>query len=389
MAVIWMAIWSSSPSAGDERGGGEEGGELRSEAWGEFSVTPIFLEASRSLVAAFPLPALQTRWSFPIRMLSDIEDRLAEFGLPSETVSRITRAENRVTLDGYIHLFPTGGEVRALSREVRATLYGELAKHSPNTFHVDPALILSPTVEEWYRGSGLQPDAIALISRLSYRRGNLWVFSDVPLLLGTARGEAQARELYKALTRTRAQMVRLKISSDSDASIIREYWSLGNRGFRLKDLEPLIESLQETGMEHSLDLAHVLPPLPRKLLYTYPGIESASRGILPDCHWTSLNFFHSDPHDYLLDSELATSKVLSDYEAVDPPYAYGDIIFFIGSESGDAVHSCIYLAGGLVYTKNGRNILAPWIISSFEDVDSIYNNGGQHPAQAYRLRVMP
>jgi hypothetical protein len=110
------------------------------------------------------------------------------------------------------------------------------------------------------------------------------------------------------------------------------------------------------------------------------------QGILPDCHWTSLNFFNYDPHEYLLDSRLATSAVLEKFALVEPPYKYGDILFFLNKDSGDAYHSCVYLADNLVFTKNGRNILSPWLIMKREDVEKIYLYRGDGRIQGFRKK---
>jgi hypothetical protein len=107
---------------------------------------------------------------------------------------------------------------------------------------------------------------------------------------------------------------------------------------------------------------------------------------LPDCHWTSLNYLNYEPHGYLLDSRLATSKVLEDYQAVPPPYNYGDVLFILDDATGDAFHSCVFLAEDLVFTKNGRNQMAPWIISTLDDISRIYLSSRHGHIQGYRRR---
>ena len=110
----------------------------------------------------------------------------------------------------------------------------------------------------------------------------------------------------------------------------------------------------------------------------------AKHGTLPDCHWTSLNFFNYDPHEYLLDSRLATSAVLENFSPVEPPYKYGDVLFFLNTTTGDAYHSCVHLADNLVFTKNGRNLLSPWLIMRLDDVKKIYLYRGDGRVQGFR-----
>jgi hypothetical protein len=131
---------------------------------------------------------------------------------------------------------------------------------------------------------------------------------------------------------------------------------------------------------------HILPALVRKLLYTYPGLDMAKYGIMPDCHWTSLNFFNFEPHQYLLDARLATSQVLEQFTPVEPPYQYGDILFFLDNTTGDAYHSCVHLADNIVYTKNGRNLLSPWLLMRLDDVKKVYLYKGNGRVQGFRRK---
>jgi hypothetical protein len=220
---------------------------------------------------------------------------------------------------------------------------------------------------------------------MSYLRGETIAFSDISAILNYAESDSEARAIFKAFTRTRALMVKMELGEESNLDGLLNYWTLGI-GLRRKDIEPLMQSIIDTNGVESLPLSHVLPSLVRKLLYTYPGMDLARNGTFPDCHWTSLNFFNFEPHQYLLDSRLATSQVLENFEPVEAPLQYGDILFFLSNTTGDAFHSCVYLADDLVFTKNGRNVLSPWVIMKLDDVKKIYLYKGDGRVQAFRRR---
>ena len=115
-----------------------------------------------------------------------------------------------------------------------------------------------------------------------------------------------------------------------------------------------------------------LPPTARRLLYTFPNSDFGRTGYYPDCHWTSLNFQNPDPLDRLADPPLATAYVLQNYTKVQGPYRYGDVIFLMDGATGNAIHSCVYLADDLVFTKNGRSPTQPWVVMKLDDVVSYY-----------------
>jgi len=354
--------------------------------WGSLTRVPIFLEAPTSMVETYPLPNTAPRWSFPESEAPRLGSLFTTLGLSSTLVRTLMEPGLQIREGGWIHIFPPAAAVESLPPAVRSPLYIQLGKYPVNEFHQDPVLILSDTIDEWYKSSRLRPQIVEKIKTLAYRRGETWAFSDLPILLTYAENETEARAIFKAFTRTRTYLVKLNVTPDLDVDQMRGYWSIGGRSFRLKALEPLLASIQETGQNVELDISHIIPALPRKLIYNYPGAQSAAKGIMPDCHWTSLNFFNYEPHEYLLDPRLATNRVLEDYVPVSAPYTYGDILFFLRAADGDAFHSCLYLADDLVFTKNGRNQLSPWIISTIEDVSRVYLSITEGRIQAYRRK---
>jgi hypothetical protein len=287
--------------------------------WGKLKRFYIFIEAPKSKVDSYPLPNTRPRWSFPISSLPDLPSLFSKAGLPTPFQEALMRTQNQVIEGEMVHLYPPFADLEMLTPAMREVIYPELAKYPVNEFHVDPVLILTPTVEEWYKSSKLRPELVARIKQLSYRRGECIAFSDLPLLLNDAKSDEESRLIFKTLTRTRALMVKMELSkAGTNTEELVNYWTTG-LGLRRKDIEPLIDSVIEADGIERLDLVHILPALTRKLLYTYPGMEVARHGIMPDCHWTSLNFFNYEPHQYLLDSRLATSSVLENFTPVAPP----------------------------------------------------------------------
>ncbi len=353
--------------------------------WGKLRCAYIYLEAPKSLVDNFPLPNSKPRWAFPEGFSSELPALFQRAGLSNAMIAGLLDPKTVVLADGMMYLFPRIADLESMSSESRTVIYTELSKLPENEFHMDPVLIIGQSVQEWYRTSKLRPELVSKIEQLTYKRGETLAFSDIPLLLNYAQGDSEARAMFKAMTRTRGLMVKIEVDRSTNVDELVNYWTLGI-GIRRKDVEPLVQSIIDTDGIEALPLSHMLPALVRKLLYTYPSLDMAKHGIMPDCHWSSLNFFNYDPHEYLLDSRLATSAVLEKFEPVEPPYKYGDILFFLSRDTGDAFHSCVYLADDLVYTKNGRNLLSPWLIMKRQDVEKVYLYRGDGRVQGFRLK---
>lgn len=356
-----------------------------SGAWGQLQCAYIYLEAPASLIEEFPLPSPIPRWTFPASSLYSLPAFFTKAGLSESLITTLLAPKNLIKEGAFVHLLPPLAELEGMTEKTRAVIYAELAKYPENEYQADPVLIIGTTVEEWYKGSRLRPEIISKIKQLCYTRGEATAFSDIPVLLNYAQSDSEARAIFKACTRTRTLMIRLKLDKNSNAEEIIRYWSFGT-GIRRKDLEPMVRSVIELDGVDDLGIVHILPALARKLLYTYPGLDMAKHGVMPDCHWTSLNFFNYEPHEYLLDARLATSQMLEQFVPVEPPYQFADVLFFLDNTTGDAFHSCVHLADNLVYTKNGRNILSPWVIMRLDDVKKIYLHKGDERVQGFRRK---
>ena len=143
----------------------------------------------------------------------------------------------------------------------------------------------------------------------------------------------------------------------------------------------------EDTINDSVDIIHFLPVLMRERAYTFPSIRDAAKGRLPDCHWTSLNFFNLAPREFYRNTKLASIQLVESYEAVNPPYRFGDVLCYM--ENGNGLHTCVYIADDIVLTKNGENILSPWVLLYISDVTKIYKRSPTTAIQGYRLKKSP
>ena len=283
-------------------------------------------------------------------------------------------------------LFPPVEGLVKLTAEIRAAVYRELSRFALNVDMVGPVLIPKDEFETWFEGTSLRPELRDLIKQMSYKRGEAIAFSDTSVLIGAASGESEAREVVSILSRTRALVLKLSLDQNSKMKDIADYWSTGEVRRTKPNYAPFLKALLGANASDKLDVVHLLPPLARKLLYTYPDLSSVADGEMPDCHWSSLNFFKYQEEPFFLDSRLASSAILERFQPVKSPYRFGDILIFLDQTAGNAYHSCVYIADDVVFTKNGRNILSPWVLQSLAHVKMtyLYNNNGR--IQGYRAK---
>lgn len=350
--------------------------------WGDLEYYYIYLEAPDRLVDHFSMPSSLPKWVFPDATESSVRTLFQRAGLPAALQDYLLDPKRVVKENDLLTVYPPLPDLIALTPEQRSVIYEELAKNDNNEFQANPVYITSGYPDQWLAQSRLRPEIAEVVKKMTYMRGEVLCFSDISAILGMVQSDAEAHDIFKTMTRTRSLVLRLRVKTEADFKQVVKYWSGTNRN---KDIEPIVLSAVETEGIERMDCIHLMPSLARRYLYSYPPAELAIQGRMPDCHWTSLNFFNYKPRDYFLDTRLASMHVLERYEKIEPPYGFGDVLMFM-TPNGNALHSCVYIADDIVYTKNGENMASPWLLMKVRDVQRIYSHAGQTSIQGYRLK---
>ncbi|MCB1089537.1 MAG: hypothetical protein KDM63_21035, partial [Verrucomicrobiae bacterium] len=91
-------------------------------------------------------------------------------------------------------------------------------------------------------------------------------------------------------------------------------------------------------------------------------------GRYPDSFWTALNFFEFWPKDEFLEKSAVERELRDHFEPIQPPFRYGDLLLLVEEQSRRAMHASVFIADDIVYTKNGSDLLRPWILMRLPDL---------------------
>jgi hypothetical protein len=200
--------------------------------------------------------------------------------------------------------------------------------------------------------------------------------------MSMVQSEKEARDVVQTLWRTRTLMLQLNVRTQSEFAEAVRYWSGEGRNPEVESI--IVPAADSEGIER-LDCVHLLPALPRRYLYSYPTDELTMTAQLPDCNWTSLNFFGATPFIYHTDAQLLAQRLKEAYDAVETPYRFGDVLVLMGP--GDVfLHSCVFLADDIVYSKNGESRLEPWLLTKLDDVKRAYAPKGPIVVRGFRMK---
>ncbi len=353
----------------------------KSAAYGDLTIRAIYIEAPSYLIELVGKPSSKPRWAFANGTDASVRALFQRAGIPADIQARLLDPAQRQQQDGALIIFPSVDDLIALTPEMRTVVYPELAKSDLNEFHQNPIFIIGADLEDWLRQSKLSNKQKEIFRKMVWRRGRALAFSDLRTLLLFSETPEDVTQVFKTITRTRALLLSLRLPPNADMTALSNYWS---GGFADADTLPLLQAAIQRESVMEIDVSHLLPALARRRLYTYPTLDQTVNGRLPDCHWSSLNFFNNTARSYYLDTRLAAGALLSQYERVNAPYRFGDVLAFVSSDS--VLHSCVFIADDVVFTKNGENILAPWVFQRMDDVMAIYQTDTSVQIQGYRLK---
>lgn len=99
-----------------------------------------------------------------------------------------------------------------------------------------------------------------------------------------------------------------------------------------------------------------------------------------------MNFFNEVPDDRFTDPAYTVKYLEANYYQIANPTKYGDIILFLDGDSNNAIHSAVYLADDIVFTKNGNNMAQPWMLMHLKDLTMKYESDGPGRMLIYRNR---
>jgi hypothetical protein len=263
-----------------------------------------------------------------------------------------------------------------LPERARAAIYRVLAHYPQNQWYQYGFRRRADSAESWFAGAGLPPHAQEVVRRLMWKHERIFVFSDPSAACAQLTAPLDKVRTIRALARTPALLARLRLDPDTNVERLVDYW--GGANGRREHVRGLLESIKVPGDGVTVDLVHLLPPVVRQHLYTYPSPRDPER----DCHWTSANFHATAETDKYLDPRQLSALLAAEFREV--PFVerrLGDVLAY-NLRDTHMIHSAVYVADDIVFTKNGKSFRDPWILMSLEDVGSLYA-----PDDHYRIRV--
>ncbi|HRQ89651.1 MAG TPA: hypothetical protein PLA50_12695, partial [Bacteroidia bacterium] len=302
-------------------------------------------------------------------------------GFDAPQVASLIRDATVMADSNTLRVFPDHETVLDMPFAMRTNLYRYLATQPGNEHFRQPIYINSENLSEWFDGSQVPRAAIQDIAKLAFPtpRGRGYYLCDLPFTLRQANSAAEERQLIRGLLRSRALIVRIRLSQDMPLAEIASYW---RADYKNKAVLPILESALMADESLALDITHLLPATPRQYLNCFPTLADGINGRFPDWFWTCYNFFQFTPVDVYADSPERDALIQSEFTPTLPPLQFGDMLLL--NSGPKAIHGCIYIADDIVFTKNGADLFSPWVLMNLGDVVAHHDRFGDVTISAHR-----
>ncbi len=363
----------------DLRGGMEASanrGDGRRAPWGALEITPLVLERPDEMFNQVPMAPV-IAWHFLNFSREQLRGLLESCELSADQKTSLLNTNHWLAVANGWRIEPAPEVVRDLGESARERIYSVLAR-SPENAQASPFVFRADQFEQLLSGGTLAPERVALARRLSYRKDGVQCFADGQLFAQMTSSN-ETRQLFKSLLRVPTMTVRLRLSGDSDLDRLVRYWGLEGRE---RELRPLLYSLARAPGGGTINVADLLPAMPRLRLYTYPTLTNSPR---LDCFWTSFSFFGEQPGYRLADMEYTAELLARNYTEWRGEKRFGDLLILVDGDVAE--HACIYIADDIYFTKNGKDRNQPWVFMHLRDIAAQFPSGRPQQWKVFRRKA--
>jgi len=354
--------------------------------WGRLEYTPIVISPPLEFIrdTSPEFHSKPAAWSLPHTSRFELAEFFKQIKISPSLSRQLVSMAQADAKTGGMTIRPSRQFIFGVSPEDRAALYTALGAHKINGDQRTIFPFQGKSLDDWLAGTGVSAETIKLIEPLIYRRGYFMYFADLRVI-GYLHSRSDRLNLLRALPRVSTFLAHLKISADSDIDRLVKYWG---RGGRENEVRPILEAMKRRGGRQSINITHLLPPLARRRLYTYPGRSDSDMKSKPrDCHWTTMNFFCDEPDDRFCDAGLLARELKANYYRIGGNLQLGDLILVV-TPRGKMVHSAVYIADDMCFHRCGADSSVPWSLTRRKHLESYYPSLEKREVMYFRHNSM-
>ncbi len=291
------------------------------------------------------LPAFPARWVLPDAVAGQLPTLLAGSGFSKEMATELVALFDAPASDGVRIATPDRPLLARLTLAERTMWHTVLALHRDNVTYRWP-LSLGPVEIAALDAEPRWREAMTRVRSTALRHEQRLIFADLFALEDAFATKADRTDFYRIALSGDALLLKLRRNAGQplDASAQAAWWQVHGRH---RAIEPLLNAVAAIPNAPRLDVAHLLPRLPRSLLNTFPpnladaddpGVES---GLLAS------EFFSLSPGINPQEPGGLRGWLGRECVPVHGPPQYGDLFVYGDLERSTWPYTAVYVSGGI------------------------------------------
>ncbi|MGQ0508048.1 MAG: hypothetical protein ACT4TC_22340 [Myxococcaceae bacterium] len=337
--------------------------------WGQLELFDFEIRAPELAYSAGLCAAEPVSWHFPRFDASGLQSFLRSAGIAPGLLEELQRTFACSGPAPGCWAQPSQAVIFGLSPKARDVIYRELSKYPVNDPYFYGTRRRERDLDAWLADFTLS--GRDTIRKMIWSREGTAILSNYASTCALLKERTDRETFIRKISTRPALLVRLKAPASTNLNSLLDYWGDARHS---SEIEPLLRAMVTQGPVLSVDIIHLLPGFFRSHLYAFPTPQEVDA----DCHWSAANYHAFIPPNRAVSPTGAPSQEVQGFFRGLTPVRYedrtlGDVLQFL--IDGQPVHSCVYIADDVVFTKNGVSNFAPWQLMRLKDLRELYLAG--------------
>ena len=341
---------------------------LKPGPWGDLEFVPLLISPPAELLPVKTVEEAGTTWLFPCVGVKMLAAFLEEAGVPEGLIAWLTDPARMKAAGGGVEVRPDVRGLAELPPAARQKIFRALNSLPGNRSGLTYFYLAD--LDRRFAAEDVDAATVKKFKSWCVTHGDYAIFSGLAEMLSEMASPDAKLRFLKALSQQKTLLLRLHVSPESDVEALTAYWAKGESGM---DVKELLSSVSAVPGGTWLDVVELLPKWPAADLHSFPKPGDAPEpGVRHDCHWTAFNFFRDPPDPRFGRADAVREAIMEEYTTVEGAPQYGDVVM-LSLPGGSIIHSAVYLADDVVYSKNGDTPVHPWMLSRISDMLAQYS----------------
>lgn len=330
------------------------------------------------------LPAFPAVWLLPAPLGTALDPRLRDLGFSAGLRDELVRRVRPHPADPATAVIVPDRALLARFTAAERTAWHELLWLHPGNETYRWPLSLGPKDLAALEAEPRWRETVARLRAGADRLGDRLVFGDL-FALEDGFATAQDRlDFYRLALGGDALVVKLRRNPDGrPAPAVQAAWWQVNGRYRA--IEPMLNAVSSLPNGPRLDIAHILPRLPRSLLNSFPPDLGADDDAGIESSVMASDFFSTGPG-----ADPRTEGTFQDWldrEAVPAsgPLQYGDLLVYGSLENSPWPYTAVYLAGQIGFARR-PTAFGPWQFIDLADIGRLNPRFAGRAPRVYRSK---